>query len=265
MTFSPDRWHIQTADGVESGRRRESATLQNGLDILELVADGSMSLAELVQRTDLPRATVRRLSLALLSRNLLVADATGRFRPGPKLLLLGESAKSQIDLMRVARPCLQALTTLTGHSTFLGRRDGDYCVHMHRSTGRERVTVMTGPGTRRPLAETSLGRALLIDDNPGAVDRALALANPDYMPAAARDDMQTSAGRGVILSQGPGPHFVNGIASPVRDASGAIVAAISVASAASYLPLDRMRLLAPVVRQAAAEISGMLGHALGAR
>lgn len=49
------------------------------------------------------------------------------------------------------------------------------------------------------------------------------------------------------------------VAAPVRDASGAIVAALSVASTIPYMSLDRMNELVPLVQRGARAISADLG------
>ena len=49
------------------------------------------------------------------------------------------------------------------------------------------------------------------------------------------------------------------VAAPVRDASGAIVAALSVASTIPYMPSERMEELIPVVQREARAISQELG------
>jgi DNA-binding IclR family transcriptional regulator len=49
------------------------------------------------------------------------------------------------------------------------------------------------------------------------------------------------------------------VAAPVRDASGAIVAALSVASTIPYMPPERMEELIPVVQREARAISQELG------
>ena len=49
------------------------------------------------------------------------------------------------------------------------------------------------------------------------------------------------------------------VAAPVRDASGRIVAGISIASTVPYMPLEKMAELIPVVKQVAARLSAELG------
>lgn len=50
------------------------------------------------------------------------------------------------------------------------------------------------------------------------------------------------------------------VAAPVRDASGKIVAAISIASTVPYMSLEKMTGLIPVIIHAAQHISAELGY-----
>src|SRR5688500_9940627 len=73
--------------------------LDKAVTILAACVDGA-SLAELVERTKLPRATAHRLAQALEIHRMLVRDAQGRWRPGPRL---GERA-GHGDRVRRADP-----------------------------------------------------------------------------------------------------------------------------------------------------------------
>ncbi len=80
--------------------------LDKAVVILAACVDGA-SLAELVDRTKLPRATAHRLAQALEIHRMLVRDTQGRWRPGPRL---GELANAAPDvLLTAAEPMLAAL------------------------------------------------------------------------------------------------------------------------------------------------------------
>jgi DNA-binding IclR family transcriptional regulator len=84
--------------------------LDKAVTILAACVDGA-SLAELVERTKLPRATAHRLAQALEIHRMLVRDAQGRWRPGPRL---GELANAAPDiLLTAAEPILTALRDAT--------------------------------------------------------------------------------------------------------------------------------------------------------
>ena len=65
--------------------------LDKAVVILAACVDGA-SLAELVERTKLPRATAHRLAQALEIHRMLVRDQHGRWRPGPRLGELANAA-----------------------------------------------------------------------------------------------------------------------------------------------------------------------------
>ena len=85
--------------------------LDKAVVILAACVDGA-SLAELVERTKLPRATAHRLAQALEIHRMLVRDQHGRWRPGPRL---GELANAAPDvLLTAAEPAVIGSTAPTG-------------------------------------------------------------------------------------------------------------------------------------------------------
>src|SRR3954469_7950820 len=90
--------------------------LEKAIVILGACVDGA-SLAELVERTKLPRATAHRLGQALEIHRMLVRDAQGRGRPGPRPGQLANSAPEV--LLTAAEPILSALRDATGESAQL--------------------------------------------------------------------------------------------------------------------------------------------------
>ncbi|QJU57735.1 IclR family transcriptional regulator [Sphingomonas sp. AP4-R1] len=234
-------------------------TLERGLDMLEHIVGQRTRMPDLIRQSGLSKTTTWRLVQALADRRFVSISAMGEVHAGPKLLQLGARAQEQTDLLMIARRHLDDLAAETGHSAFLGRRDGDFSVHLHRSAGNERVAVTTTPGTRRRLADTSLGKALLLDANAAELEAALRATQSDRDVAEWVAEMQRTAAQGHVLNVGPPPDHIHAIAAPVRDVSGRIVAAISIAGAGIYLGPDRMRELAPAVKATAEAISRALG------
>lgn len=251
-----------TASARTPGSTVGAQTLERGLDILERIVGEPIRMPALIRQSGLSKTTTWRLVQALADRRFVTVSAAGDVQAGPKLLQLGVRAQEQNDLLLIARRHLDELAAQTGHSAFLGRRDGEYSVHLHRSAGNERVAVTTAPGTRRRLAETSLGKALLLDASPAVLRDAYRASFGEAPAPAWIDEMQRSAAIGNVLNVGPPPDSIHAIAAPIRDAAGRIVAAISIAGAGSYLGPERMLELAPTVRTAAAAVSHALGWAL---
>jgi DNA-binding IclR family transcriptional regulator len=249
---------IAEAEGAPP-RNQGTQTLERGLELLETAVRHPMRLVELASRAGLSRSTAARLVSCLVDHELLVRLPNGEVRAGPKMIELGAIAESRTDLVSIAAPYLQALSARAGVSSFLGRRDGDFSVHLHCAAGSHTVIVTTPVGTRRRLAETSLGRALMLDDHEAVWERMFNDAKMTTPREEWLSGMRKAVEAQVIFNQGPPPDSIRAIAAPVRNASGRIVAAISVATIAQYLDDSRTAELSPIVRETAEAISRGLG------
>lgn len=249
-------------DMPQEGARGGSQTLLRGLDVIEAAAHGAISLAELADRLGLSRSTAHRLASALVERGYLAAAARAGYRLGPKLLELGFLAQSQADLIRIARPHMEALAETSEDTVHLGVLEGDQARYLDKIAGRRRINISSRVGDLQPLTSTGLGKALILDhprdywDARFAADRQ---AGGQADAAAWRAQMAgyVAAGRAYDLEENE--DRIRCVAAPVRDAGGRIVGAISVSSAAQYMEDARMAELSGAVLATAHAISRDLG------
>jgi DNA-binding IclR family transcriptional regulator len=120
------------------------------------------------------------------------------------------------------------------------------------------------------LASTGIGKAMMLDLEANSWKKLLeashkALERKSFRPDG-RPDIETFLQRMTRYSQGgftfdleENEASIRCVAAPVRDASGAIVAALSVASTIPYMPHERMEELIPVIQREARAISEELG------
>lgn len=240
-----------------------SQTLFRGLDVLEVVADGPLGLAELAARLGLTRSTTHRLAAALVERRYLSFVPREGYSLGPKLLELGYQARQQLDIVRVARPYLEQLAELSEDTVHLGVLDGSAALYLDKIAGQRRISISSRVGERHPLATTGLGKALLLDSTEDQWRKQLEL---EIGKATSKDVMEgwlgrmrqyASAGHAFDLEENE--DRVRCVAAPIRGADGQIVAAISVSSAAQYMDEARMDALAAKVRELSGEISAQVG------
>jgi DNA-binding IclR family transcriptional regulator len=246
----------------DPGALKGTQTLMRGLDILDSVVEGPVKVADLARKLDLTRSTTHRLAQALLSRDYLSMTADG-FELGPKLLMLGTLVNERSDFVRIARPYMERLSDQTGYCVFIGRREGNFARHLERVTGRQRLRVSTAPGDQRLIVETGLGKALLLDERPEALERLLAATASDMPRDAARawlDGLAEARARGVVLHESRQGDGVRSVAAPVRNAKGEIVMALSIAGAALYLTDEVMEALVEPMRATALQIGAALGY-----
>ncbi|TQF67161.1 IclR family transcriptional regulator [Rhodococcus spelaei] len=201
--------------------------LDKAMSVLYAVAEQPCNLGELCARTGLPRATAHRLAVGLEVHRLLARDSDGLWRPGPGLSELAPAAND--SLLEAAALVLPRLREITGESVQLYRREGlqRVCVaSMEPPTGL-RDTVLVG--ARLPMTAGSGAKVLLAWADP-QVQR---LVLPDAL--FSERVLVEVRKRGWAQSAAEREPGVASVAAPVRDRSGAVVAAISVSG-----PIDRM-------------------------
>ena len=194
---------------------------------MRTVAASPCGLAELCARTGLPRATAHRLAVGLEVHRLLRRDADGRWRPGPALRELGEGALD--PLLDAAAMVLPRLRDVTGESVQLYRREGlvRVCVAAAEPPSGLRDTVPVG--ARLPMTAGS-GAKILAAWADSATQRAVlgeAVFGERTLVEVRR--------RGWAQSVAERESGVASVSAPVRDAAGAVVAAVSVSG-----PVERI-------------------------
>ncbi|MEM5325673.1 IclR family transcriptional regulator [Paraburkholderia sp. JHI2823] len=244
-------------------------TLLRGLAILEAAAAGVRDLRSFGAVLGTTRSTTHRLVSSLVQARYL-RQVQGGYLLGPKLIELGTIALEQMPLTAVARTHLQALADETLDTIHLGVRDGDDVLYIDKIPGQRGLEMRSRVGHRMPLASTGIGKAMMLDLSPqtwrelfDASRRTLAGVSfrPDHSlePETFIKRMATYSAGGYTFDLEENEISIRCVAAPVRDASGAIVAALSVASTIPYMPLERMDELIPVVQREARAISLELG------
>ena len=195
--------------------------------VLHAIAESPCGLADLCARTDLPRATAHRLALGLEVHRLLARDTAGRWRLGPALNEL--SAGVADPLLAAGAAVLPGLRETTGESVQLYRREGTtrICVVALEPPAGLRDTVPVG--ARLPMTAGSGARVLLAYSD---VDTQRVV-----LPSAAFTERSLAEvrRRGWAQSAAEREPGVASVSAPVRDHSGAVIAAVSVSG-----PIDRM-------------------------
>jgi DNA-binding IclR family transcriptional regulator len=201
--------------------------LDKAVGVLRATAAEPCGLAELCERTGLPRATAHRLAVGLEVHGLLHRGADGRWRPGPTLAEL--AAGGSDPLLEAAAQVLPRLRDITGESVQLYRRDGIHriCIASAEPTSGLRDTVPVG--TRLPMTAGSGAKVLAAWAEP-AVQRAV-LAEATFGDRVLVDVRR----RGWAQSVAERESGVASVSAPVRDGSGQVVAAVSVSG-----PVDRI-------------------------
>lgn len=197
------------------------------MGVLHAVAESPCGLADLCERTNLPRATAHRLAVGLETHRLLTRDADGLWCIGPTATELARHVKD--PLLAAGASVLPRLRELTGESVQLYRRDGTsrICVAALEPPAGLRDTVPVG--TRLPMTAGS-GAKVLLAYADSATQQAV-------LPSARFTDRTLAEvrRRGWAQSVAEREPGVASVSAPVRDGRGTVIGAISVSG-----PIDRI-------------------------
>jgi DNA-binding IclR family transcriptional regulator len=201
--------------------------LDKAVGILHSVAQSPCGLAELCERTALPRATAYRLAAALEVHRLLARDDEGRWRLGPAVTEL--AAHVNDPLLTASSAVLPLLRETTGESVQLYRREGTdrVCVAALEPAAGLRDTVPVG--ARLPMTAGSGAKVLLAHSDAATQKAVLATAKFTERTLA---EVRRRGWAQSVAEREPG---VASVSAPVRDSRGAVIAAISVSG-----PIDRI-------------------------
>jgi IclR family transcriptional regulator, pca regulon regulatory protein len=195
---------------------------------------GRHTLSEVATAAGLSRATARRMLATLVA--LKYCEADGRyFSLRPRALRLGLSYLNALPYWGYAQRALEDLRNEIGESCALAVLDETDIVYALRLPARRILSANLGVGSRLPAYVVSLGRVLLAALP--AEQRAHYLATTDFKPITPRttvdpdvlaEQLQRADAQGYAWIDGELDPAICGIAVPVRDQGGRVVAAVSI-------------------------------------
>lgn len=238
-------------------------SIERGFAVL-LAFDANLptpNLAELATRTGLSRPAVRRI-LITLQKLGYVAPEGSRWSLTPRVLTIGQHYAATHGIVEIVQPHLLRVTERTGESASLAQLDGTHVVYVARVHVRRVMSLNVDIGTRLPVHATSMGRVLAAYAEASEVDRIIAGGLPSLTertitdPIAFRDALHEVRRVGYAVVDSELEDGFLSAAVPVRDAKGAVVAALAYSTSNSRRsPAQVETEVVPVLLEAAADIS----------
>ncbi|HJU24097.1 MAG TPA: IclR family transcriptional regulator [Casimicrobiaceae bacterium] len=239
------------------------------LEVLEALgsSDAPLPLAAIVALTGRPKGSVHRMVSTLVNTGFVQQDdASGRYSLTLKAWRIGASAIRRLDLVERARPILDRLVGATGETVHLAVLDpSGGVVYVAKVESPKSIGVQTRLGQMNPSWCTATGRSLLAFNVPIA-ERVLSCRLDKRTPKTITDprvirtrlaEVRTN-GYAVTLAENH-PEM-GGVAAPVRDHDGVVVAALGVAIPQYRMDAAATKRAIPNVLRAASELSHALGH-----
>jgi DNA-binding IclR family transcriptional regulator len=243
-----------------------SQSLGRALRLLDELADGPRSLDELAETAAVHKTTVLRLLRTLEQDRLVYRDAAYRYHLGAGLFALAGRALEQRPVRAAAAQHLATLNRETGHTVHLAVYEGGEVVYIDKYDSRHPVRMYSRIGLSARLHCTAVAKVLLAG-LPVRERRAVAesveyeVLTPNTLtsPEALLAELARVAEQGYAVDRGEHETFINCVGAPIRDASGRVVAAVSVSVPDVVLGYEQVLDLLPGLLETAAAISADCG------
>lgn len=248
-----------------------SETVVKTLALLDLFTtdNPTQTASEIAKTANLPLSTAFRLLTTLVQLKFVEIDrSTRKYRLGLKLLELGHVVTQQLDLPALALPILHDLMQRSSESARLSIRDGMEGVFISKVETLQSVRLHTPLGHRVPLhAGASMKILLAFQPEEDIAEYIKHLGKTRIAPNTIIDPDLLQADLARIREQGYAASFSEqspgaaGVAAPVRDHTGRVVAGITISGPEPRFTPDKVKLFAKLIVEAADTLSTKLGAA----
>lgn len=235
-------------------------SVQRAVDLLALfdTEHPARTVRELVDETGLAKSTVVRLVHTLERCGLLWSRGDGRVVPGPGLLRWAELAKSTWQLPESALAVMKRLSEASGGEAvhlYVRQQGARVCIARHEGTRTLRHVVRVGE--EMPLWSGAASHVLLSRAERADVEEVAAGALHEDWAATLWERSQRAAVTGWSASHGEREAGVSGVAAPVFDKAGRLVAALALGGPTTRFTDDAVAGFSKHLVEAATELAAL--------
>lgn len=256
---------------MQQPRRKTVQSFDRAVAILDaFTAERSeMGVSEIAHLTGLSRSTVHRLLVSLQHHELVQQlPHSKNYALGPHVLRLAQVAIAKVNLQNTARPIMTWLRDRCDETVGLHVLHGDTAriVLDQVESGQPLRRTYTDIGQPIPIHQGSPGKVLLAYHTAEVQERVLSrrldaatprtITDPDKLRAELRSVLK----KGYALSFEERVSEISTISVPVRNHTGAVIAALSVTGPSRRLNRKRLMEFFPFAAEAAQKISANLGY-----
>ena len=185
------------------------------------------SLADIARSIGVTRSAAFRTVHTLVSEGyLLEVSNKSQYCLGPQVLRLNYGLLASRELLEVAQKPLEALRDDLDWSTHLAVLDGRHVLYLLRYPATDGLSSLVHVGSRLQASQTAMGRLLFSHKTELEIRRLMAgrpLAEISTVFTNRKRDRQFET----VVHEGQFQSGLCSVAAPVRDMSGAVIAAIS--------------------------------------
>jgi DNA-binding IclR family transcriptional regulator len=248
-------------------RNQVIASAAGTLEVLEAISKLGVpsSLGSIISATGRPKGTVHRMVSTLVNTDFVKQDEAGHYFLTLKAWRIGSVAVQALDIADKGRPILSKLGSETGETVHLAVLDpSGGVVYVSKVESPKSISVQTRLGQINPSWCTATGRSM-IAFNPLVAQNVLSEKLEKFTsktiasPAKIKKLLDEIRVQGFAVTLAENHPEMGGIAAPIRDHTGAVVASCGVAIPAFRMNTELIDRFIPLVVDAANTISNLLG------
>ena len=247
-------------------------SLIRGLSILEAFdrENPRLGITELSRKTGLAKSTVHRLVQTLCELGyVIVIEEKDKYALGPRVMNLGFSVLSSLELREVAGPYLMKLSSVIKETVNLAVLDKWQLTYVDRIKTQQIVNINLHIGSRLELYNTSMGRVLAAFKDEDWYKKYLRYLRsiPEASDYWRNGGEKLSAilervrEKGYAINNEELAPGLRSVAAPVMNRSGQVVGAVNIAVSSSRFSMKRLQeeLITPL-RETTQIISAVMGY-----
>lgn len=263
---------VAASVGFLEGLKMPTSTSVKTIDRLVRIVDSfsasrsSWTLTDLSHHLGLPKSTLHRFLCSLAAHGIMRQDEeTKRWRLGYRLFVWGHLAEQSTALHDIAKPVMRELVAETGETALLTVYQAHEVVCVEKVESSHSVRLALDVGVRRPPhagASSKVLMAYLPEDEVACIVRDQGL--PELCVNTITDEDELEAELTRIRSKGYAQSVEEtdlgawGVATPIRDWDGEVIAAIGLAGPSSRFGEELARRYVACCEEAARRISSAL-------
>ncbi len=249
-------------------RNQVIASAAGTLEVLEAISTLGVpsSLGAIISATRRPKGTVHRMVSTLVNTGFVRQDEVGHYFLTLKAWRIGSVAVQALDIADKGRPILNKLGSETGETVHLSVLDpSGGVVYISKVESPKSISVQTRLGQINPSWCTATGRSI-IAFNEFVAQKVLSEQLEKFTnktitsPVKIQRMLDDVRANGFAVTLAENHPEMGGIAAPIRDHTGTVVASCGVAIPEFRMSAELIDRFIPLVVDAANKISHLLGY-----
>jgi DNA-binding IclR family transcriptional regulator len=257
---------------INRNPRRNASRLSSVTTAIHLLKtfteeDQTLGISELAKRLKVAKSTVHRLAGALLDEGLLQQDPeTGRYSLGVGLFSLGSLVRSRLDVTIESKAILNTLREKTQENVRLAVLERQSLVFLHDFESPQTLRLRSATGQLRPAYCTAEGQCLIAGLRAPQLEAFVKIPRLERTPKSITDEegflqrIRRVKRQGYAFEDEECDDGTRCVAAPIYNAEGRVVASVGVAGPRVRIKKTLVPKLAPVVIEAADDISRRMGY-----